>query len=1296
MGEPAMKEAHAEEPRVDVRAVQQAYENLSTHFTAIRSAFTQMQEAGITPVQVTYTDANVRQLLAALVQLDQRLRPSNGGQPVIPVSGSTDRDKFQSMNRWLGRDPNAALDAAGLQLLEQRVMAALGTPSADSSVGPILAQVTPTAAPQPAAPQPAAPQPAPVVAPQPTAREAVPVRTETAPQPVAAAAEQHVQLRDNLETIVTYGRNAGVRRSAQQALERINAEIERSGGPRDRQLARLVTAAERISTAELARAQTRAAEERMRGSEYASASTHPLAQRVTSIITDLQAIAADQSVSQERRDLANNLIGRLNDALLLGEDPASRMVTLIGEARDALRSGNEAVARTKSDEANTLFTTEQRFLRQRLEQFVVPIAQAGLTEIDGSHLPTRDEVSALASADGVSRGTYDHVAIRNTSGRIVRRVRTGREDIRAGMEARLTRARAMLQAAQAGEPLSHQAVTELYQSVLLEERTIGALIDLNEFARGHGEGQLSRAQRIGLRRAYTNAVVTLLDPDFNPYSQYSAETRRAMARAYLRIRGAAVTDAQVRRAERELLPALMRSSEFRYDEVIQKYYIEVSQLAPALSGSTATAVTRMADLRRLRPHMRAEYLPYVTGMRWEIVVVDGAASETTVSLAEAELQSQERLNMARGFLQEVIRSSGLPSTDAMVQAANRWVTASQGTVAAADIPQMADTLYHMARSLASIREAQLWRSTPNLGRTLSAAQQQHADALIQRAQTMYTWLYSSPQVDSGFHPNLPYNLSDRAIQLMAPVALQVTEGASTSAALEAYETPMSVGVTVADPANPTAAESASGARTAEERYLSFLASLRGDSNFGVPAYMSRDAASRRAFEVLEPMVGRNRTIETLLGHPILLNSEARGRTTVTPIDQHIPPSVSSHTATSPEQLAIGNQFLEDLRLSQYGQLYQEVRRLAIMRVSSETPEMLRTIDAAPLRSRMWQLSRSYATATATEQLAAGNEAIISILDTRLTELRQRLDGEIALVSGNRFRRRDLARSTDPRVMYVTRAVEAERMLTTLRGQLHSARAGDLYTGRMDPRQAIATAEMAIASLDDDTLRQFPDPAPVGLSEDLANYSFYVPRTSIRQDAYSRGSSARIRFTAEQVMVREGDGEAMSLADFQRRYRSQSQATVNLTYYWFVYQNRGRRGPDGHITQYLRNPQYDPDSTIEARRQSHIGQVMTNVTLTDGTVIPRAVVRVRPSGLTSTEGPEFLPIMDGRQRVRPSDVLFLLEADGFSPVRDERLQRTLTTVCTPTDANQYWTYRVGESTPVVFVSPRSTTPVARSR
>jgi hypothetical protein len=1288
MGEPTMKEAHAEEPRIDVRAVQQASENLTTHITAIRGTFAQMQEAGITPVQVTYTDANVRQLLGALVALDTRLRPSNGGQPVIPITGSTDRDKFRSMNTWLGRSQDAPLDAAGLQLLEQRVMAALGTPSADSSVGPILAQVTP----RPASPQPTV-APAPVVAPpaetaRPSPAAAVPVRTEAQPEQPAAtvATPQHEQLRENLQTIATYGRNAQVRRTAQQALDRLNTELERTGGPRERQLRTLLSTAERVVSSELARSQTRAAEARMADVPgVASASAHPLAARVTSIITDLQAIAADQAVSQDRRDLANNLIGRLSDALLLGEDPASRMVTRIGEARDALRDGNETLAREKLTAANTIFTQEQQFLRQRLEQFVVPIAQSSLAAIDSGHLPTRDELAAAATADGQSRGTYDHVPVRSADGRtVVRRVRTGSEDIRSSMEERLTRARQVLQAAQGGGSLSYHLVNELYESVVSEEQVIRAVVDLWEFARGRGVEGLDTPRRIQLRTAYANAVSTLLDSDFVPYRLYSAETRRSMARAYLRHTGTPLTDAQVRRAETELLPALMRNRDFRYEDVLHKLYLEVSRLAPAAPSAVRSAVTTMATMRRLRPNIRYQYARYRLALDMN--------AYPPQPLTQADLQDTARLTLARGFLQEVVQGSGLRATDPMIQAANAWITASQGTVAADQVPQMSDTLYYMALSLASIREAQLWRSTDALRANLPAAQLSRADAMLQQAQRTFVWCFSSPQVDSGFHPNLSGAIADSLINLLAPATFRVLESPSTLSTNQAYASPASQEVAVADIANPTDAERAQAAQVAEERFLRLLLAVRSNPRFAVSAYQERDVASRRAYSLLQPTVGRNPT-EAIDrgGHPILRGSTGRGRTSVSAVDQHIVPE--PNTGGDPN---LGSNPQEDMRIAQYGHLYIELYRLAILRGNGQTPEWLRTIDPSSMRDRMAHISRSYATATPAEQVASANDQLIAILDTRLTELRTRLDGEIALASGHRFHRRDLVRSEDPRVMYVTRAVEAERTLTSLRAELHAARGGNLFVGHVNPRLAIATAEMAIASLNDDILTRFPDPRPQGLTDDLANLSFYVPSTRISLDRYSRGSSRRVRFTAEQVMVRQQDGNTLSIEDFQRQYAAQQHRSVNLTYYWFVYQDLGRRGGDGRPIQYLRNPQYDPTSTVESRRRAYIGQAMSDVVLTDGTRIGRAVVRVRPSGLSPTEGPEWAPVVDSQGRVRSSDVLYTLEGETLAPVRDERLQRSLSTVCTPTDANQSWTYERGESTPVVIVSPRSTTPTAGAR
>jgi hypothetical protein len=1265
----SMQQAKADESGMRVEEVQRARDNVETNLTKVKSSISTMEKGGMTPAAVPYTDRNVRGLLTALVQLNQKLRQHNGGNDVIPITGATDRDKFRSMNRWLGRSQDAPLDKAGVATLEQKVTAALGTPSADAGATTILAAV-PTAT-------------------QSTTAAVVPVHTTAAPKKAApsaqsVAAAENAQLIENLEVVAAHGRTKAVRTNAQKALDRLQREINRDKGPRERTLGRYVAAGQKIVDRELPKSQTRATDSRMANVPgVASAQAHPLSAEVNAILTDLQAIAGDTSVSVENQNLANKLANSLADALLLGEDPAGRMVRLIGKARDVLKGNDEKTANKHLTAALRIFEQEQKFMRQRLDGFVVPVAQAALGAIDKSNLPTRAELATAAQSDSASKGTYDYIPVRDNKGKITRRVRTGREDVRQTMEERLAKARGMVQAAQSGGKLSHHAVTELYQSVTLEEKTMKAIIDLWQYASSQNIEKLPLAARTQLRRQYAFAVATLLDPDFIPYTLYSADTRRSMARVYLKSTGGRLTDSQVKKAEEELLPALMRSRDFRYEDVLHKLYLETMRLAPDAPASAKKAISTMATLRAMRPRMRSDYLPYVIGMRWEI----DEGQRSPVILTEAELQSQERLDLARGFLEEAVRGSGRKSSDRLVKAANAWLKHAQ-SVKPEDIPRVSDTLYHMALGLASITEAKLWRANRPVRRDLSDKAKKRADYLIKRSEQMFTWCFSSPKVDAGYHPNLATNIADTAINYMAPRALQATESPAMLATLAAYDAPATQGIPLADPENPTAAESARAAQLAEERYLRFLASVKGDASFGVSAYHARDASSRRSFELLEPMVGRNPVVGRLGGYPILRKSSGRGRTTSMPVDQHVVPSGNTREAD------FSNNNQEDAALAHYGHVYAEVYRLTLLRGNDDTPELLRGIDPAPHRTRMLRTSNSYGAASASDQVEAGNAQLIAILDTRLKELRTRLNGKVKVASGREFRRRDLARSETPLVMYVKRAVEAERLLTAARAELHKGRRGDLFTRRYSPRLAIATAEVAIASLDDSILKKFPDPK--GLTDDLKDFTFYVPRTAIDLERYSRGSSRRVRFTAQRVMVREKDGTTMTFEQFQRMFRKQHSRDVNLTHYWFVYQNLGRRDSSGKPILYLRNPQYDPRSNVEARRRAYVGQVMDDVVLSDGTRIGRAVVRVRPSGLSATEGPEWAPLVNTQGRVRSSDVLFKLEGNSLDPVRDTRLRRVLPTVCAPTDHNQYWTHERGESTPVIIVSPRSTSEVAKKK
>ncbi len=1244
------REAHAQESRGNAAATTQAMGVVGDRLTAARSALSEMESAGV-PAQLNYNSVNgagepvTHNLLDAIATLAERLREA-AGRDVIPLTGSTDQERFRSLNNWLRRPQDSPLDSDALDLLQRRLMEASGTASSHSATGPVVAVVpAPTA---PVAAQPAQPE---------TVQPAQPAPVVEQPATHTLTAEQ-TQLLENLETIAASGRNARVRGQAARLVTRINGEVEREGGPREAQLRRLTTAAQTLVTAELARAQTRAAERR--ASVGAARAPTPAEQavdtRITEILTNVQEVASATGVTPERRDLANSVGNMLGDARLLGEDPMVRMVTLLGEARDALVAGNDTLAQTKRDEARAIFTAEQASMRRQLEQIIIPVAQGCLTAIDGSNLPTRADLTAAEGRDrsaGVRRGQYS----RSSNG-----LRNGREDIRATMDARMTAARQMLASATSGDDISYHAFAELFESVRLEETMIRTMIDLWDYGQSHGADTADPSRRVGLYTRYSIAAMTIVDANFSPLGTYTADTRRAMARAYLRLRsGTTPSAAQVTRAMRDLLPALMRSKEYRYDDVLHQLYGQISELAPS---TTTPEITRVATLRSLRIAATFEYEPYRSGRRFEYDPSSGL--ELAVELDQQERQSQDRLTMATEFLQSVIAASGMPADDPMIEAANTRLTAAAGAQAA-DIPELSDALYNMALALSSIGEAQVFRQTASMRRDVPAAELQHADLLIAQAVESYMWAFSVPTVDSGFHPNMAQSLANEAINILAPVALQTTESPAMYVAISAYDNPGEVGIVPADLANPTAAERRQAAQRAEERYLRFLVSLRTDTSFGVSTLRGRPSFG--AMSLLDPRVLRNRTIITLGGHPIYEKNSLRGRTTETAIDQHVVP-------LSEPEAELRNNAHENLQLAQWGELYQELYRLTLLHGNDETPQLLRGIDPAPLRAQMEQMARGYSSATAAQQLQRGNQILIEILDARILELTTRLDGNVTLAGGQVFRRRELARSTSPEALYVTRAVETLERLTAVRAGLHSDRASAISDGRITPRLAIGMAEIAIESLDDDHLTGLnPPPAPPTIS-----LRAHVPSDAIEVERLS-GNPRRVRFRATRVMIAEEGGSPVTLAEYQRTHGEQ-----NLTYYWFHYQDLGRRDSARRPIQYLLNPRYR-----ERGQPRYLGQVMRGVTLTDGTV-GDFVVRVRRTGLEPSQGPEWAPVVDSRGR--PTDVLYAVtfDSDGQAlPVNDARLRATMgrMPVARERASSVDTVVEFATTTPVVIVSPSPT-------
>jgi hypothetical protein len=972
-----------------------------------------------------------------------------------------------------------------------------------------------------------------------------------------------------------------------------------------------------------------------------------------------------------------------------------QMLTLLEAARtDA----------SKVAEARQLFQREQAFYRLILDQGVIPIADGAVARIHGSHLPTRAELTAAERRDSVRAGTYS----RTSHGK-----RNGREDLESSMQVRLTQARA-LSGQTAGIPF--RVVADLYQSVTSDERTVNTLVDMWEYARGHGLDGMDQGDRIPLWENYSIAAMTLVDPQFNPYNAYSQQVRTRIVELHLGLTpGTAVSARQRQDAERAVIPALMQSKQYVHDDVLYGVYDQISRRAPL---SNEGYVQHVARLRSVRPVFETEYLPYQMGTR-----------RVGAAYVPVDQQSQERLTMARGFLETAVqlaRDSGMAADDQLIQAANAWLAATATAPPAARIPVVSDTLFQMALNLSTIREAELWAANAGMRPTgLAAATVTSARDIVGRARTAFLWNYSG--LDGTYHPNIPRNYAEEAINMLAPRPLAVSEAPAMFASLAAYATPATE-VTVADAANPTSAERRSAAAAAEQRHISLLISLRDEATLFGPSATDRAMSGRSLsgpFGALDFRMGRIGAVDQLGGFPNMERFAGRRRTTVSPVDQHWVPG------ENPGEEAMASVAHEGLDHYRWGQAYAELFRQTITRGDASTPSLLRMLNNAPdswpirtgtpyeaqdralktemqriareyglpadrpllqsLTDRMAEISVSYSSRDAAAQQREVNRLFLAVLDVRIAELSNRLGGNVVLADGQPIRVQDLKQSTvagtgaqrspSPGVRYITRAEAALAEAQRVRRDAAGAMDQDLFAGRIDPRIGIAVAEIGIESLTDGTGGHLTDiPRPTVVTPEI---SAYVAQDAISIERLS-GDPRRVRFSATRTMIQPRTGSAVDLDTYQRQHGQQ-----NLTYYWFMYQVLGPTDSSGSPIQYVLNPQYR-----ESGQPRYLGQVMRGATLSDGTR-GDFVVRVRRSGLAASTGPEWVPVVEDNGRVRAENVLYQVRAGTLEPVRDARLERSMSHaegtqhVCFERASPANTVVEYGDTTPVLIVRPSAT-------
>jgi hypothetical protein len=1222
---------------VDTRAVQQTATDLNTQITAIRQSLADMQRQGM-PAAVSSSDPNVRRMLTTLTTLSTQL-----GSEMVPISGSNDQEKFASLNRWLnsswrgraalsGRTETSGLDSAAVDELQVRLEMAIASPSATAGSTALLGL------PQPQAP-PVVVTAGPVTS-GPVTGGAVPARTDDS------------GLLLDLEVIAQSGRSPAIRTQAGTLRTQINAQTT-ARRPNATTLGNLRRQAERLITAELDRSIERMNEQRAAEFERVTGAAHPLTARISALATN---------GSTESRRLAANI-------WLVGDRQMTRMTEL-------LEAGNVSAA-------TDLFNSEQALYAQMLERYVIPAARASVTEIHGSSLPTTADLRSGETRMRMRAGTLHNIPIReggSPTGRILRRVTVGREDLERIMQRRLDAATALQ--GQRGN-ISFNVVSDLFRSVQIDERMLHFATGMWDYARDAGLDASPSAADIW--SSYVATVTVIADPQANPFALYGPAQRDRLMHLHLGIpQDRTLTAAQISTATRELTTMLMQNDQLKYEYTVYNFFDLVRRMRPPNAQ-----LEQLARVRSARATYEYEYLSYRLGFNPDVGI-----STADWTAMNSQQRAQRRYDVARGFLEHSISTAtgsgmGTGTRDrdqAVISAARAWLSATAPTDQAA-LQRRADIMYDIATSLSSLREAEMWSSNASFRQSsLSQTDLDRATAEIALARQAFLWNFSSPQIDPTYHENLARVHADRATRMLAPRALQFTEPVGLFSTLNSgflnpaqpspigeAQTPtdaqvrtfhhLDASATITQEQRDQYAQSVEfrrqGAAVAEQAYLTMLVTTRGSSTMFSPSAtdtVEGQDGALGAFRTLDFRVGRLMPATEVNGYPILRPVNSRRTFTITPIDQHAADGVAH----------------EDLGHIPHGALYMELHKQFYMDVDTATPALLHGLNVAPdsvpirtgtpfeaqdtalrqrlqaiarelgiptdqpllssLRDRMLSASSSYGTGTMADRQRDENRVMLAVLDARIAQLDSVLDGYIQHSNGRPVRVADLD-SSSPLFYYVTRAREARDQARTLRGQFATELQTDLLTGRINPREAIAIAEIGIDSMTPEhagtvPVRPGPDPNAIRLEV-----------TAVPGTTRWRGDEQWQQFTAN-VDVLTGTGRSEARTELTA-YESRQHTTLNLTYNWIFYTDVSGRG------DYMVVNPHHHDAGHEGEGH-YIGRLMRGIRTADGRTAD-AVVRVRApgesTGATGSRTIEWEPVRDGRGAY---DILFEVQGGTLVP------------------------------------------------
>ncbi|MFH1520268.1 MAG: hypothetical protein ABID61_01345 [Candidatus Micrarchaeota archaeon] len=560
-----------------------------------------------------------------------------------------------------------------------------------------------------------------------------------------------------------------------------------------------------------------------------------------------------------------------------------------------------------------------------------------------------------------------------------------------------------------------------------------------------------------------------------------------------------------------------------FDEKLGGFYVEVSKLAPEMEF-VSEPITALATLRASRDSFYAEYLRTV-----------------------GELKNPITLSQSQKMLGHAIEaySRGKANDDPLLVKAEAWKQNCTDPM----------TLYAMAHSLVSIREAEVWMYTIPQAKAypfnVKPEHRTHLENQLNLARNAFLWNFNddftgSIRVDQTYYPNMSTTLAEDVTHTLMPTlrftesfagffvsmvgaqdAAQVTRAAVD---IERDHVRLLLSMKYPFPSNPWSA-------SANPNGLDIPLAVHHAREFGVGPYAIPGLVSRSTkpkFDSGLPRVVSGRQRLYYLGPVTDLNPD--------------------HDAPGYAHNGLGASVL---------------RREAVLVGDSSAPYLLRS-DA--FNGRLHQLTADF--------MKNGNSqvAVLSIADIRILELEGRL---AATIAGDDVPINELPSKApdDPRIFYVERAQKALEAARLLRSRAEATE--NTVTAKL----ALEVAELGLEGLSDAHLTDIYTP-PVAAP--VENWT--IAKATL--DTHRFGGQDHM-YATTQVSVTIG-AETMSAEEYARKNGQQ------LQYQWQFYSQYN----DGNF--YLLNPNYGQSGEPE-----FLGKVVRNIPFSDGTV-GDAVVSVVPS------------------------------------------------------------------------------------